>query len=52
MSLVGYGVAAGTLLLLLPVLPFLAVYWLVDRLVGVVASGSDQERSARRTGAA
>ena len=34
MSLVGYLVAAGTLLLLLPILPFLAVLWIADRLRG------------------
>lgn len=34
MSAVGYLVAAGTLLLLIPLLPFLAVLWLLDRLRG------------------
>ena len=33
-SLVGYLVAAGTLLLLLPILPFLAVLWIADRIAG------------------
>ena len=32
MSAVGYAMALGLLVLLLPVLPFLAVIWLVTRL--------------------
>lgn len=34
MGLVGDLVAAGVLLLLVPLLPFLAVLWLLDRLTG------------------
>jgi hypothetical protein len=34
MGLVGYAVAAGVALLLLPVLPFVAVLWLIAQLGG------------------
>lgn len=34
MGVIGYLVAAGLVLVLLPLVPFLAVLWLVDRLGG------------------
>ncbi len=34
MSLIGYVLAAGTALLLIPLAPFLAVLWVFDRLFG------------------
>ncbi|WP_135819928.1 DUF7535 family protein [Halostella litorea] len=34
MSLIGYLLGAGTALLMLPLLPFLAVLWVFDRLFG------------------
>ncbi|HMB51276.1 MAG TPA: hypothetical protein VKM69_11510 [Natronoarchaeum rubrum] len=34
MNLIGLLLAAGTLFLLLPLLPFLAAFWVVDKLRG------------------
>ena len=47
MSAIGYLVAAGSLLLLLPILPFLAVLWIADRLRGGREPGEDGGTHAR-----
>lgn len=49
MSLIGYVLAAGTALLLLPLLPFLAVLWVFDRLFGGNRVGRAVDRVDHRT---
>lgn len=44
MGAIGYAIAAGVALLLLPVLPFVAVLWLPTKL------GGEDERRARSRG--
>lgn len=44
MGAIGYAVAAGSLLLLLPLLPIIAVLWLFDRIWG----GSRADRMVDR----
>ncbi|WP_135533713.1 DUF7535 family protein [Halostella pelagica] len=44
MSVIGYLLAAMTAILLLPLLPFLAVLWVFDRLFG----GNRVERTVKR----
>ncbi|WP_435180346.1 DUF7535 family protein [Halorussus sp. AFM4] len=51
MSLIGYLLAAGVALLLLPLLPFLAVLWVAYRLLGGGRS-AEATRGARRQRAA
>ena len=45
MGIIGYAIAAGVALVLLPVLPFLAVLWLLRKLVG--GGGSRRPTSGR-----
>lgn len=44
MAVVGYLLAAGSLLLLLPVVPFLAIAWAFDRLRGRDGRTTDDDR--------
>ena len=47
MSVIGFIVAAGSLLLLVPVAPFLAILWLMDRLTGRDPGDRAEDRSER-----
>jgi hypothetical protein len=45
MSVIGFIVAAGSLLLFLPVAPFIALFWLFDRLTGRDAGDRAEDRT-------
>ncbi|WP_323191713.1 hypothetical protein [Halostella sp. PRR32] len=49
MSVIGYLLAAMTAILLLPLLPFLAVLWVFDRLFGGNRVGRTVDRVEYRT---
>ena len=47
MSAIGFIVAAGSLLLFLPLAPFIALFWLFDRLTGRDPGDRAEDRSER-----
>ena len=49
MSLIGYVLAAGSALLLIPLAPFIAVLWVIDRLFGGDRAGRTVDRVDYRT---